>query len=102
MSDWHDEVFLVGFAVQWQGKERTREEVEAWVRSQLPDGGMKITPTGDVVDLSWWVAEDDRTDGSDNDSAVFVNMGDQPAASRLLHNFFLTGKWNIKEEPSTP
>lgn len=25
----------------------------------------------------WWVAEDDRTDGSDNDSAVFVPYGKQ-------------------------
>lgn len=26
---------------------------------------------------SWWIAEDSRIDGSDNDSAVFVPMGRQ-------------------------
>jgi hypothetical protein len=26
---------------------------------------------------AWWIAEDERRDGSDNDSAVFVPMGDQ-------------------------
>jgi hypothetical protein len=26
---------------------------------------------------AWWIAEDDRTDGSDNDSAIFVPMGSQ-------------------------
>lgn len=44
---------------------------------------------------SWWVAEDDRTDGSDNDSAVFVPMGSQPAASRLLHETGVTPEWNV-------
>jgi threonine aldolase len=34
----------------------------------------------------WWLAEDDRTDGSDCDSAVFVNPGGQAQASRVLHN----------------
>jgi len=33
---------------------------------------------------SWWIAEDDRIDGSDNDSAVFVPMGSQQAAVRSL------------------
>lgn len=31
---------------------------------------------GEYVE-SWWFAEDDRYDGSDNDSAVFVPKGDQ-------------------------
>lgn len=29
--------------------------------------------------LSWWIAQDDRTDGSDNDSAVFVPKGSEYA-----------------------
>jgi len=32
----------------------------------------------------WWIAEDNRHDGSDNDSAVFVNMGKQAEAYKLL------------------
>lgn len=33
---------------------------------------------------SWWVAEDERYDGSDNDSAVFVPKGSQTAFARLV------------------
>lgn len=35
---------------------------------------------------SWWVAEDDRTDGSDNDSAVFVPFGEQEAHNAWAGN----------------
>lgn len=34
---------------------------------------------------SWWIAEDDRPDGSDNDSAVFVSMGEQKSANWLIN-----------------
>lgn len=40
---------------------------------QLPSPGH---PGVDGID-SWWIAEDGRIDGSDNDSAVFVPMGKQ-------------------------
>lgn len=40
---------------------------------QLPSPGH---PGVDGID-SWWIAEDGRIDGSDNDSAVFVPMGRQ-------------------------
>jgi len=33
---------------------------------------------------SWWVAEDDRLDGSDNDSATFCELGSQARAHELL------------------
>lgn len=33
---------------------------------------------------SWWIAEDKRIDGSDNDSAVFVPMGRAGLAERTL------------------
>lgn len=33
---------------------------------------------------SWWIAEDERYDGSDNDSAVFVPKGSQTAFARLV------------------
>lgn len=35
---------------------------------------------------SWWIAEDDRTDNSDNDSAVFVALGTQDDINALLEN----------------
>ena len=32
----------------------------------------------------WWIAEDKRFDNSDNDSAVFVRMGNQDKAYSVL------------------
>jgi hypothetical protein len=49
----------------------------------------------------WWVAEDDRRDGSDNDSAVFVNPGAQHAASFLLHEEGLTPSCNVVKRSPT-
>lgn len=46
-------------------------------------------PGSDGLD-SWWIAEDERIDGSDNDSAIFVPMGtcrqsaDMLASARVL------------------
>lgn len=43
---------------------------------------------------AWWQAEDDRIDGSDNDSAVFVNPGMQKRAWSVLYGAGLTAPWN--------
>jgi hypothetical protein len=42
------------------------------------------------IEVSWWVAEDDRTDGSDNDSAVFVPFDTQADAVRCLAHYLPT------------
>lgn len=47
----------------------------------LPEAG-DSTPMGEVE--SWWVAEDDRLDRSDCDSAVFVSPTNQERARDLL------------------
>lgn len=52
---------------------------------------------GDVVEC-WWQADEDRIDGSDNDSAVFVYPGYAHAASTLLFEKGLTGSYNIVRE----
>lgn len=42
-------------------------------------------PTGtDPVIEQWWIAEDDRTDGSDNDSAIFVPRGSKADMSSVI------------------
>lgn len=43
-------------------------------------------PTGGVVE--WWVAEDEREDGSDCDSAIFVPRGAQDDMRSLLDNYW--------------
>jgi hypothetical protein len=55
---------LVAFAVNAE----TREEAQRILMERLP------RPEGDchkAIDC-WWIAENDRIDGSDNDSATFV------------------------------
>ena len=52
----------------------TMEQAQQRLMVQLPGG----VPDLNHVD-SWWIAEDERYDGSDNDSAVFVPMGKQVA-----------------------
>jgi hypothetical protein len=42
----------------------------------------------------WWQAEDDRIDGSDNDSAVFVHPGATERAFEALHLRGLTADCN--------
>jgi len=50
----------------------------------------------DVLD-EYWIAEDDRIDGSDRDSAVFVVPGRQAEAARILYALGLTGAVNLLE-----
>ncbi len=47
--------------------------------------GLLPKPGVDGVD-SWWIAEDGRIDGSDNDSAVFVPMGSQEKWHRKVED----------------
>jgi len=51
----------------------TMEQAQARLMRQLPSPDH---PGVDGID-SWWIAEDERYDGSDNDSAVFVPKGKQ-------------------------
>lgn len=59
-----------------------RSVVEHALTRLLPRSGDSLYDQGPghfgQVD-SWWVAEDDRHDGSDRDSAIFVPMGTQTA-----------------------
>lgn len=50
-----------------------------WTAAQLQLMRQLPSPNHPGVDGidSWWIAEDSRMDGSDNDSAVFVPMGRQ-------------------------
>lgn len=84
MMDEH--VILVAFTVFGD----TRETAEAALTQaidiyHLQERVTVVDPDGNypAVD-SWWVAEDDRNDGSDNDSAVFVTPGNKAAAASLL------------------
>jgi hypothetical protein len=77
--------FLVAFAVTGYG---TRKEAEEALLMSLPCAsgyGTEDRKEYDWLDC-WWVAEDDRHDGSDNDSAVFVPPAQQSAWAREVAN----------------
>lgn len=69
--DFTEHTILVAFTVHAP----TWEQAQARLMRQLPSPDH---PGVDGID-SWWIAEDERYDGSDNDSAVFVPMGKQVA-----------------------
>lgn len=67
--DFTEHTILVAFTVYAP----TWEQAQARLMRQLPSPDH---PGVDGID-SWWIAEDERYDGSDNDSAVLVPMGRQ-------------------------
>jgi len=79
-----EHTFLVAFVVDTA----KREDAEEYLRNLLPDPNLH-----EALDC-WWIAEDDRRDGSDNDSAFFVEKGRQWAAFNVLYREGLTGPWN--------
>lgn len=92
-----EHVILVAFQVTAE----TREEAENRLLmvlprpAGLPRGSM---PANDFLEC-WWVAEDDRRDGSDNDSAIFVPPGYQQPFARAVAA--ITGTWhNVPDYPS--
>ena len=84
------EIVLVAFEVEGEDEE-TRAQVMRRLEADLQ---VVLKSRGGVAEC-WWVAEDDRQDGSDNDTAVFVHPGAAQAASLLLWQEGLTGEHNI-------
>lgn len=76
-SGFHD-VLMVAFDIS--GPSRT--VVEAFINNHMPSVEEEH-PTGVNLD-SWWIADDDRLEHGDCDSAVFVKKGCQEEARELL------------------
>lgn len=70
---------LVAFVVEGD----TMADAQAALMPMLPRP-QDLAPTLD----SWWVAEDVRYDGSDNDSAVFVPRDHQGQGNRLVARLY--------------
>jgi hypothetical protein len=89
-------VILVAFTVE--GGESTRSEAMELVMNHV--GGIGEYMRDNPTVTSWWIAEDDRIDGSDCDSAVFCHPGQQAAASRVLYNTVATDPHTgLRHEP---
>lgn len=83
MSNGNEHVILVAFTVANTTRVISRDEAEVFLRERLPLPHGSLND-GDPHLKEWWIAEDQRDDGSDNDSAVFVPKGSQAAAETLL------------------
>ena len=82
MSDGPNEhVILVAVVVAGP----SREEAEKYLHTQMPKAEEWHTLDKPAID-SWWVAEDDRRDGSDCDSATFCKPGKQAEATKALQS----------------
>lgn len=67
---------LVAFVVN----ATSHEEAQRRLIGRLPD---PAADCHEVIDC-WWIADDRRIDGNDNDSAVFVPFGTQDSAVKTL------------------
>lgn len=76
---YHD-VIMVAFDLEGSNI----EDVHNWLMDQMPETGTH-GDAGEIYLDSWWVANDERFDRSDCDSAVFVTKGAQVEARELLH-----------------
>jgi hypothetical protein len=96
-----DHIITVAFHVT--GDDLSRLEAQEALLNVLPRPSVIPSAAGTVAMLdSWWEAEDDRIDGSDNDSAVFVTAGAQRKAFALLKEAGLTGSWNDPDTCAGP
>jgi hypothetical protein len=96
-------IFLVAFDV----RASSRKEAEAHLTHCLPVPGDPVDSTVLIKnrhgvpypETHWidkmWVAEDDRRDGSDGDSAVFCDLGAQHRASCYLYMSAISDRSNV-------
>jgi hypothetical protein len=93
MSEQEQHIILVAFEVYAESRVGAQADLLARLQPVLASNGGPAE--------SWWEAGDDRIDGSDNDSAVFVTPGAQHQASILLERQGLSPAHNIMPRIST-
>jgi hypothetical protein len=82
------ETILVAFQVTGQ---MTRTEAMQLIMRSMPMINTGIPEAESQIEC-WWLAEDDRIDGSDNSSAVFCTPGFQPDARIVLDLHGMSGE----------
>lgn len=85
-----EHVILVAITVEAS----SRQDAMSAVLDALPNLGDSEVYRNTPLE-SWWIAEDDRIDNSDCDSAVFVHPGRQQHAVQLLHGLDWSAECNL-------
>lgn len=80
-GDFHD-VLMVAFDIAGTDA----KDVQTWLMDNMPPADKHYGDNDEIYLDSWWIANDERFDGSDTDSAVFVKKGKQQAARELLRD----------------
>lgn len=77
-----EHVILVAFTVGNLGDVWTFKQAQKWLMKNALSPLLRSTDK----DVTWWIAEDERYDGSDCGSAIFVPNGmTQKQAGKLLY-----------------
>jgi hypothetical protein len=74
-----EHVILVAVIVETDSRLKAEQAIHRMLIT-----GRSEEPGPEEAEIGWWIAEDSRYDGSDNDSAVFVKPGHQLEARDLL------------------
>lgn len=84
MSRHREVTVLVAFTVEIDepDPDKVVEEVQEQLMRMLVPLLAGRNPHSPITE--WWIAEDERYDGSDNDSAVFVPKGTQELFQQIL------------------
>jgi hypothetical protein len=93
-----EHTITIAVTVEADSAIKAHDQVAAALR-----GSDTIDPARNLNGItSWWVAEDQRIDGSDNDSAVFVHPGAQRQAVQVLAALGLTDGCNLTQGVDRP
>lgn len=75
-----NDVLMVAFDITAD----TAEQAHKWLQSKMPGCYSNDDVLQGITLDAWWIANDERFDGSDTDSAVFVTKGYQNTARDVL------------------
>lgn len=90
-SKYNEDTIIIAFDVSGSDREAMMRHVHKVVQGLFRKSSTRYAKDGSAVLEAFWIAEDDRCDGSDNDSAVFVpffydgSAMSQEKATQLLH-----------------
>lgn len=82
-----EHTIIVAITVTAADRELAQEALTSWMPTPR-EGYTLLSERGRAVLESWWIAEDDATDGNDCDSAIFVPRGAQDTMRDVIRGYF--------------